>query len=111
MAKMITHMWFADDALEAAKFYVSLLPDSRVDRVTSNPVDIPGQPAGSVEMVDFTLVPDVLADMLNDRDRKKAARAMEPLLHMEKIDIEELTDAFDGEASTHATTAKRRREG
>ena len=50
-------------------------------------------------------------DMLNDRDRKKAARAMEALLQMEKIDIEELTEAFDGETSTRATTAKSGREG
>lgn len=43
------------DAEEAANFYVSLLPDSRIDRIFRSPVDTPSGPAGSVLMVEFTL--------------------------------------------------------
>ncbi len=31
MSKIIPHLWYTDKAEEAAGFYVSLLPDSRID--------------------------------------------------------------------------------
>jgi predicted 3-demethylubiquinone-9 3-methyltransferase (glyoxalase superfamily) len=42
-------------AEQAADFYVSLLPDSRVTRVWRSPSDTPSGPAGMVLTVDFTL--------------------------------------------------------
>ncbi len=48
-------LWFVGDAEEAAKFYVSLLPDSRIDAVFRSPSDTPSGPAGSVLTVEFTL--------------------------------------------------------
>ncbi len=54
-SKIAPHLWFADKAVEAANFYVSLFPDSNVDSVTSIPADTPSGPAGSVEVVEFTL--------------------------------------------------------
>jgi predicted 3-demethylubiquinone-9 3-methyltransferase (glyoxalase superfamily) len=53
--KIVTHLWYAEKAEEAAAFYASLIPNSRVDRVTPLPVDSPSGPAGSVQIVDFTL--------------------------------------------------------
>ncbi len=53
--KIVPHLWFADQAVEAANFYVSLFPDSRVDGVTPLPADSPSGPAGSVQVVEFTL--------------------------------------------------------
>ncbi len=55
-AKIYTHLWYAKDADEAARFYASIFPDSRVDRVWSLPTDSPSGPAGSVKIVDFTLL-------------------------------------------------------
>lgn len=54
-AKIVPHLWFIDQAVEAANFYVSLFPDSRVDSVTPMPADTPSGPAGSVPIVEFTL--------------------------------------------------------
>ena len=54
-SKIVPHLWFADKAVEAANFYVSLFPDSRVDRITPIPVDTPSGPAGSVQVIEFTL--------------------------------------------------------
>jgi predicted 3-demethylubiquinone-9 3-methyltransferase (glyoxalase superfamily) len=54
-SKITPHLWFADKAVEAANFYVSLFPDSRVDSVTPIPADTPSGPAGSVQVVEFTL--------------------------------------------------------
>ena len=54
-AKIYTHLWYAKEAETAAKFYASIFPDSRVDRVFALPSDSPSGPAGSVKVVDFTL--------------------------------------------------------
>jgi predicted 3-demethylubiquinone-9 3-methyltransferase (glyoxalase superfamily) len=48
-------LWFDGHAEEAARFYVSLLPDSRIDRVVRAPADTPSGPAGMVLVVEFTL--------------------------------------------------------
>ena len=39
MPDAIPHLWYADKAEEAAAFYVSLLPNSRIDSVTALPAD------------------------------------------------------------------------
>jgi predicted 3-demethylubiquinone-9 3-methyltransferase (glyoxalase superfamily) len=48
-------LWFDDEAEEAANFYVSLLPDSKIERVQKNVMDSPAGKEGSVLVVDFTL--------------------------------------------------------
>jgi predicted 3-demethylubiquinone-9 3-methyltransferase (glyoxalase superfamily) len=53
--KITPHLWYAKEAEEAARFYASIFPDSRVDRVIPLPADSPAGPAGSVAMVEFTL--------------------------------------------------------
>lgn len=55
IAKIRPHLWFARGAREAAEFYVSVFPDSRIDRATTIPGETPSGPAGSVEQVEFTL--------------------------------------------------------
>jgi predicted 3-demethylubiquinone-9 3-methyltransferase (glyoxalase superfamily) len=55
MSKISPCLWFDGEAEEAAKFYVSLLPDSKINRVQKNPVDGPSGKAGSVLVVQFTL--------------------------------------------------------
>lgn len=54
-AKIIPFFWYAKEAEEAARFYVSVFPKSRVDRVTTMQSDSPSGPPGSVKVVDFTL--------------------------------------------------------
>ena len=55
MSKIVPCLWFNGNAEEAANFYISLLPDSRVDKVLRAPVDYPGGTAGSALTVEFTL--------------------------------------------------------
>ncbi len=55
MSKISPCLWFDGEAEQAARFYVSLLPDSRIDHVQRNPVDGPAGKAGGVLVVDFTL--------------------------------------------------------
>jgi predicted 3-demethylubiquinone-9 3-methyltransferase (glyoxalase superfamily) len=48
-------LWFDGKAEEAARFYVSLLPDSRIDSVVPYYFEAPGGKPGDVMMVEFTL--------------------------------------------------------
>src|SRR5437763_498749 len=54
-SKIFPHLWYAKEAEEAARFYASIFPDSRVDRVTTLQSETPSGPPGSVKVVDFTL--------------------------------------------------------
>lgn len=53
--KIFPHLWYAQEAEEAARFYSSIFPDSRVDRVTPLLSESPSGPPGTVKVVDFTL--------------------------------------------------------
>ena len=53
--KIVPCLWFDGAAEEAARFYTSLLPDSRIDRVLRSPIDTPSGPEGMVLVVEFTL--------------------------------------------------------
>ena len=55
MQKVTPCLWFDGQAEQAARYYVSLLPDSRIDRVLRSPADTPSGPAGMVLLVEFTL--------------------------------------------------------
>ena len=58
MQSITTHFWFDDQAEEAANYYVSLFPNSRITGVQKYPEaaqEISGKPAGSVMTVDFEL--------------------------------------------------------
>ena len=54
--KIFPHLWYATEAEEAARFYASIFPDSRVDQVTPMMSESPSGPPGSVKVVDFTLL-------------------------------------------------------
>jgi len=55
MAKINPCLWYNMNAEEAANFYVTLFPDSRIDRVVRSPTETPSGPEGTVLVVDYTL--------------------------------------------------------
>ena len=55
-ARIFPFLWYAKEAEEAARFYASIFPDSRVDRVATMQSESPSGPPGSVKVVDFTLL-------------------------------------------------------
>ena len=55
-ARIFPFLWYAREAEEAARFYTSIFPDSRVERVTALQSESPSGPPGSVKVVDFTLL-------------------------------------------------------
>jgi predicted 3-demethylubiquinone-9 3-methyltransferase (glyoxalase superfamily) len=158
MSKITPCLWFDGRAEEAAEFYTSLFPDSRIDQVNRSPGDTPSGPEGSVLTVDFTLagqpyialnggpefrfneavsfsidcqdqaevdrywsalilgggepsmcgwlkdkfgvswqvIPRQLPQYLSGSDPDGARRAMEAMLKMTKIDVEQLREAYEG---------------
>jgi predicted 3-demethylubiquinone-9 3-methyltransferase (glyoxalase superfamily) len=170
-AKIFPHLWFTKEAEEAAKFYASIFPNSRVDRVTPLLVESPSGPAGSVKVVDFTLfgerfqamsagpldefnhaismvvmcetqkeldkywnallkggkaeacgwlrdrygvswqiVPTLMDELLAHKDKERVKRASEAMLKMVKLDIAELTAAFEGKGKAKKKPAKKSAE-
>lgn len=156
MSKITSFLTFNDQAEEAANFYVSVIPNSRILNVTRQGKSGPG-PEGSVMAVAFELDglpfvalnggphftftegfslsvscetqdeidtyweklseggekgqcgwlkdrfglswqvnPPILSKMLSDPDPAKSKRAMEAMLKMNKIVIEDLQRAYDG---------------
>ena len=56
--RMVPCLWFAEEAEEAANFYVGIFPNSRINAVTRYPAvgqATTGRPAGSVMTVEFEL--------------------------------------------------------
>jgi predicted 3-demethylubiquinone-9 3-methyltransferase (glyoxalase superfamily) len=158
VSKISPCLWFDGEAEEAATFYVSLLPDSRIDMIQKNVADGPAGKTGSVLVVEFTLagqrfmalnggrrfeythavsfkidcedqaevdrlwdalstgggqpercgwlkdrfgvfwqiVPSALPKYLGGSDREGAARAMQAMLAMTKLDVVALKRAYDG---------------
>jgi predicted 3-demethylubiquinone-9 3-methyltransferase (glyoxalase superfamily) len=55
MQKIRPCLWYDHDGEEAASFYVTLFPDSRVDHVQRSPADNPSMKEGGVLVVEFSL--------------------------------------------------------
>src|SRR4051812_32753984 len=55
MTSITPCLWFDHNAEEAANFYASIFPDSRIDKVDRSPADNPSTREGEVITVEFTL--------------------------------------------------------
>jgi predicted 3-demethylubiquinone-9 3-methyltransferase (glyoxalase superfamily) len=55
MDKIINCLWYAGGAEDAAAFYAATFPGSAVTRINRTPVDTPGNKAGDVITVEFTV--------------------------------------------------------
>jgi predicted 3-demethylubiquinone-9 3-methyltransferase (glyoxalase superfamily) len=54
--KITPFLWFEEDvAEEAARFYVSIFPDSKIDKIWTIPTETPSGPPGTVKVVELTL--------------------------------------------------------
>ena len=99
MSKITTCLWFDGQAEEAARFYVGLLPDSRVDEVVRAPVDFPGGSAGSVLTVAFTLAGQTYLG-LNGGPQFPFTEAVSLIVNCEdQAEVDRLWDALTAEGS------------
>jgi predicted 3-demethylubiquinone-9 3-methyltransferase (glyoxalase superfamily) len=158
--KLVPCLWFDGQAEEAARFYASIFPDSKIGKIshyTEAGREVHGQPPGSVMTVAFELagqsftglnggphfkfneaisfqvhcdsqaevdhfwsrlseggqevqcgwlkdkfglswqiIPTAMSELFADADPARAARAMQAMLNMKKLDINELKRAAAG---------------
>ena len=87
-------LWFDGNAEEAANFYASLLPDSRVDAVHRAPGDYPSGKSGTVLTVEFTLMGRPFVG-LNAGPHFKFNEAVSLMIPVEtQAEVNRLSDAF-----------------
>lgn len=55
MPKIVSHLWFAEQARQAVDFYVSIIPNSAIAGETTVSAETPSGPPGSVKVIEFTL--------------------------------------------------------
>ncbi|MBK9083070.1 MAG: VOC family protein [Rhizobiales bacterium] len=87
-------LWFDGNAEEAARYYVSLLPDSRMDAVHRAPGDYPSGKAGDVLTVEFTLMGRPFLG-LNGGPHFKFNEAISLMIPVEtQAEVDRLSDAL-----------------
>ncbi|MCA0401858.1 MAG: VOC family protein [Proteobacteria bacterium] len=87
-------LWFDDNAEEAARFYASVIPDSRVDSVHLAPGDYPSGKSGQVFTVEFTLMGRPFLG-LNGGPHFKFNEAISLMIPVEtQAEVERLSDAL-----------------
>ncbi|MGH7646940.1 MAG: VOC family protein [Gemmatimonadaceae bacterium] len=107
-------LWFADEAEEAAKYYVGIFKGSSITTVTrygEAGKEAHGRTPGSVMTVLFELdgqsfmglnggqiVPKDINKFYADEKSAGAARTMNAMLKMKKLDMGALQRAFEGKA-------------
>jgi predicted 3-demethylubiquinone-9 3-methyltransferase (glyoxalase superfamily) len=158
MSMITPCLWFDGNAEDAARFYVSIFPNSTLDSVERSPADNPSTAEGDVLTVNYTLdgqqfvglnggpdfpfseaisfqiecrdqaevdrywdalvadggehgqcgwlkdrfglswqvVPSELGEVLRGPDRDGARRAMKAMLEMQKLDVQQLREAYEG---------------
>jgi predicted 3-demethylubiquinone-9 3-methyltransferase (glyoxalase superfamily) len=55
MSKITPCLWHKDEALDAALFYTAIFPDSHIEDRYKSWIDTPGNKAGDLMMVEFTI--------------------------------------------------------
>lgn len=92
--RIVPCLWFDGQAEEAASLYVSLLPDSHIDRVTRAPGDYPNGHEGNALTVEFTLAGRAYM-ALNGGPMFKFTEALSlQIIVDDQAEVERLTDAL-----------------
>jgi predicted 3-demethylubiquinone-9 3-methyltransferase (glyoxalase superfamily) len=96
MQKITPCLWFDGDAEEAASFYVTLLPDSRIDKIVRSPADNPSMKKGGVLLVEFTLAGQKYSG-LNGGPQFPFTEAVSFMIHCaDQAEVDRLWDAIEG---------------
>ncbi|HYJ29187.1 MAG TPA: VOC family protein [Allosphingosinicella sp.] len=96
MQKIVPCLWYDGDAEEAAAFYATLFPDSRIDRVVRSPADNPSMKKGGVLVVDFTLDGQKYTG-LNGGPQFPFTEAVSFQVHCDdQAEVDRLWDAIEG---------------
>jgi 2-polyprenyl-6-hydroxyphenyl methylase/3-demethylubiquinone-9 3-methyltransferase len=96
MQKITPVLWFDMKAEEAATFYTSLLPDSRIDNVVRAPGDTPSGPEGYAMLVDFTLAGQKYAGLNGGPHFKPNEAVSFQIVTEDQAETDRLWDAIVG---------------
>ena len=96
MQKIVPCLWFDGDAEEAAAFYVTLLPDSRIDRVVRSPADNPSMKRGGVLIVDFTLAGQQYTGLNGGPQYKFTEAVSFQIMCDDQAEVDRLWSAIEG---------------
>lgn len=100
MQKITPCLWYDGDAEEAASFYVTLLPDSRIDAVIRSPADNPSMEKGGVLLVEFTLAGQKYSG-LNGGPQFSFTEAVSLMIRCEdQAEVDRLWEAIEGNGGT-----------
>lgn len=88
--QLTTCIWYNYTAEEAANFYVSLFPDSRIVSIQRTPADTPSQKAGEVIVAEFEILGQKFIG-LNGGPQFQQSEAVSFVLH---TDSQEETDKY-----------------
>ena len=100
MQKITPCLWFDGNGEEAANFYVTLLPDSRIDKVVRSPADNPSMKKGGVLLVEFTLAGQKYS-ALNGGPQFPFTEAVSFMVHCEdQAEVDRLWAAIEGNGGT-----------
>ena len=85
---------------EAISFFVDCRTQGEVDELWEK-LTAGGEPGRCGWLKDkfgisWQIIPSVLGDMLQDEDEAKSQRVMQAMLHMDKLDIARLQQAYEG---------------
>ena len=88
---------------EAVSFFVSCEDQAEVDKYWNALIADGGEEGRCGWLKDkfglsWQIIPKALGELMGDPDRDKANRAMQAMMGMNKIVVQELQDAFDGKA-------------
>lgn len=93
----ISHcLWFGKDGEDAARFYVSLLPDSRIGKITTSPGDYPGGRAGDVLVIEFELAGQHYIALNGGSDVPPSNKVSLFLTCNDQAEVDRVWDAFLG---------------
>lgn len=95
MSRIATCLWFDKDGEDAARFYTSLIPNSRIDRVTAYKAESPaGNRIGDTMIVEFTLDGQQYQALNGGPIFKHSPAASVVVLTGDQAETDRLWDAF-----------------
>jgi predicted 3-demethylubiquinone-9 3-methyltransferase (glyoxalase superfamily) len=97
--KVVPCLWFDGQAEEAARFYVSLLPNSQIDQIVHSPADNPSGPAGMVLTVEFTLAGCRFVGLNGGPEFPFTEAVSFQILCDDQTEVDRLWDAFCAEGA------------
>ena len=102
MSKVSTCLWFGKDAEAAARFYVSLVPNSSLEHIQRAPNAWPGGEAGDVILVTFNLAGQSFQALNGGTPANYGTAASISVLCADQVEVDRLWAALTADGGSLA---------